>query len=409
MSPDFISFAVAAAGEALGDAGLLLVPPGAAPGVGALTAAYDTARFGVTMGTGIGGIEEIGSTAAGLLPPLLASPSSSPTSFPPLPDAGLRRVSPFFVPRVLVNMAAGNVSIRFGLRGPNHAASTACASGAHAIGDAFRLIKHGDADAMVAGGTESCIAPISLAGFSRAKALASRNNAAPGEASRPFDAGRDGFILGEGAGVLVLEELESARRRGARIYAEVRGYGLSGDAHHVTAPAESGDGAYRCMLAALQEGGLRPADVGYVNAHATGTPLGDGIEAAAIGRLFAAEGDGGEAGGAAGAQPLPQEEQEQQRVVVPRRRPLVSSTKGAVGHLLGAAGSVEAVFTALVVHTGDVPGTRTLANPDPALPTGTCDFPTDAVRGAGVRAALSNSFGFGGTNCSLLFAEAPKA
>jgi 3-oxoacyl-[acyl-carrier-protein] synthase II len=382
MSPDYIAFAVAAAGEALADAGLVAAggkAGGGGEGAGALDAAplgpYSRTRVGVAIGTGIGGIEEIGATAA------LAADASG---------GGLRRVSPFFVPRILVNMAAGNVSIAWGLAGPNTAASTACATGAHAIGDAFRLIQHGDADAMVAGGAEACIGPLALAGFSRAKALATRYNDHPAAASRPFDAGRDGFILGEGAGVVVLEEAEAAAARGARVYAEVRGYGLAGDAWHITSPRPDGSGALRCMAAALAEGGLQAHHVDYVNAHATSTPVGDGVEAAGLASLFR---EGRAAGGGGG-------------------RVAVSSTKGAIGHLLGAAGAVEAVFSILAVHTGWVPPTLNLTHPDAALPTGVCDFPAAPAAGGGtargvIRAALSNSFGFGGTNASLLFAAPP--
>jgi 3-oxoacyl-[acyl-carrier-protein] synthase II len=507
QSSDYIAFALAAAYEALRDARLLHPDGAGGPGANGggsgefpaqsarlrTDVALNLDRFGVALGSGIGGINEIAETAellAGPPPPpqqpagaaAAASPrrsssSSSGAAASPPSEAGYRRMSPFFVPRILCNMAAGHVSIRYGLRGPNHAASTACATGAHAIGDAFRFIKHGDAEVMLAGGTEACISPIAIAGFAKARALATRYNATPGAASRPFDAGRDGFVLGEGSGVLVLEELEHALARGAPIYAEVRGYGACGDANHITAPAEDGNGALRCMQAALAEGGLSPWHVGYVNAHATSTPLGDQIEGHGIGRLFGSaktaarlgrglpagpqQGAGSDAAGGSGRSAAPvlgagREEHQPRNSSsssgsgsghgsAPSCKVAVSSTKGAIGHLLGAAGAVEAIFAVLAVARDAVPPTANLEQPDPELPDDVCDFVTTAAPGsedaanaprnaasspqdiastAGsacaasdhtadvpphlrrrVRAALSNSFGFGGTNSSLLFAE----
>lgn len=394
QSPDYISFAIAAAAEALGDAGLLEQSAAHAPSTAtpaSIKGPYSSERIGVAIGTGIGGIDETGATAVAL-----AGGAA----------AGQRKVSPFFVPRILVNMAAGNVSIKFGLQGPNHAVSTACATGANAIGDAFRMIKYGDAECMVAGGTEGCVNPIAIAGFSRAKALATRYNDDPGHASRPFDADRDGFVLGEGAGIVVLEEMQSAIQRGARIYGEVRGYGMAGDANHITAPREDGSGAYRCMVAALAEGGLIASDIDYINAHATSTPLGDNIEALGIGRLL---------GSRMARQRLPASSAlgEDVTTVRPARRSrvAVSSTKGAIGHLLGAAGSVEAIYSLLAINRGQTPPTLNLLKPDAALPIDTCDFLSASNVGSSsklsVRAAISNSFGFGGTNCSLLFSAPP--
>lgn len=284
-----------------------------------------------------------------------------------------RRVSPYFIPHVLSNMASGLVSIEHGLWGPNHSVATACASGAHCIGDAFRMIGHGEADVMVAGGAEACIDVLSITGFSRMKALASGHNDSPSLASRPFDKDRSGFVLGEGAGVLVLEELRHAESRGATVLAEVVGYGRSGDAHHMTQPSKDGKGAVRCMAAALSDGGLGAEDVGYVNAHATSTPLGDRIEQEAISSLFGAG-------------------------------PHVSSTKGAVGHLLGAAGAVEAVFTVLSLRSKFLPPNVNFGETEKALRGRAKLVGAEGLRADGLEVAMTNSFGFGGTNSSLVFA-----
>ena len=338
---DFILYAMAAADEAVADSGW----------------APDTdearERTGVMIGSGIGGLSTIADTAL------------------QLERDGPRKISPFFVPSALINLTSGQVSIRYGFKGPNHSVVTACATGAHAIGDAARLIKYGDADVMVAGGAEAAVCRIGLAGFAAARALSSGFNDDPVSASRPYDSGRDGFVLGEGAGVVVLEEYEHAVARGAKIYAEVAGYGLTGDAYHITAPAENGDGGFRAMRAALKDAGLTPGDIQYINAHGTSTPLGDEIELRAIERLF-----GDHAGGLT-----------------------VSSTKSAIGHLLGAAGAVEAIFTALAIRHGVVPPTLNLENPSVET---RIDLVPKVAKQMPIQAALSNSFGFGGTNAALV-------
>jgi 3-oxoacyl-[acyl-carrier-protein] synthase II len=339
---DFIIFAMAAATQALDDAGWH-------------PSAYDDQiTTGVLIGSGIGGVEGIAETA------LL------------LRDRGPRRVSPFFIPGRLINLASGYVSIAHSLKGPNHAVVTACSTGAHAIGDAGRLIALGDADVMLAGGTESPINRISLAGFAACRALSTGFNDTPQRASRPYDRDRDGFVMGEGAGAVVLEEYEHAQRRGARIYGELIGYGLSGDAYHITAPAEDGDGAFRCMSAAIRRAGISAADIDYINAHGTSTPLGDEIELKAVERLV-----GNAAANIA-----------------------MSSTKSSIGHLLGAAGTVEAIFCLLTMRDGVMPPTLNLDNPSIAT---ALDLVPHKAQQRPVEIALSNSFGFGGTNASLIF------
>jgi 3-oxoacyl-[acyl-carrier-protein] synthase II len=339
---DFIIFAMAAAAQALNDAGWH-------------PREYeDQITSGVLIGSGIGGVEGIAETALVLR------------------DRGPRRVSPFFIPGRLINLASGYVSIAHSLKGPNHAVVTACSTGAHAIGDAGRLIALGDADVMLAGGTESPVNRISLAGFAACRALSTGFNDTPERASRPYDRDRDGFVMGEGAGAVVLEEYEHAQRRGARIYGELIGYGLSGDAYHITAPAEDGDGAFRCMSAAIRRAGISPADIDYINAHGTSTPLGDEIELKAVERLV-----GNAAANIA-----------------------MSSTKSSIGHLLGAAGAVEAIFCLLAIRDGVVPPTLNLDNPSVAT---SIDLVPHTARARAVEVALSNSFGFGGTNASLIF------
>ena len=315
-------------------------------------------RTGVMIGSGIGGLESIANGA------LL------------LHQRGPRRLSPHFIPSALINLASGHVSIRFGFKGPNHSVVTACSTGAHAIGDATRLIQHGDADVMVAGGAEAAVCRLGVAGFAASRALSTHFNDTPARASRPWDRDRDGFVMGEGSGALVLEDFDHARKRGARLYAEVVGYGLSGDAHHITAPPEDGNGGFRAMRGALRDAGKNPEDIDYINAHGTSTPVGDEIELGAVKRLF---------GNAVGKLSM-------------------SSTKSSIGHLLGAAGSVEAIFSILAIVDGVVPPTLNLDNPSPGCDI---DLVPHQAKQRRVRAVLSNSFGFGGTNASLVFAQAP--
>ena len=339
---DFITYAVAAADEALADSGW--------------KPETDEERWatGVLIGSGIGGLKGIEDAAIVLA------------------EKGPRRISPFFIPGRLINLASGHVSIRHGLKGPNHAVVTACSTGAHAIGDAARLIALGDADVMVAGGTESPISRLGVAGFVACRALSTNFNDEPTRASRPYDKQRDGFVMGEGAGVVVLEELEHAVARGAKIYGEVVGYGLSGDAYHITAPSMDGDGAYRCMQMALKRAGIQPSEIDYINAHGTSTPLGDEIELGAVTRLV---------GNAAG-------------------KITMSSTKSAIGHLLGAAGAVETIFSLLAMRDNIAPPTLNLE--DPSVETALDLVPLKA-KPMQIDVALSNSFGFGGTNASLVF------
>ena len=313
---------------------------------------------GVMIGSGIGGLQTIYETS------LLVAAGKA------------RRLSPFFIPSALINLASGHVSIKYGFKGPNHSVVTACATGVHALGDAARLIAFGDADVMVAGGAEAAVSEIGMAGFCAARALSTAYNDTPPLASRPWDEGRDGFVMGEGAGVLVLEELEHAKRRGAKIYAEVIGYGMSGDAHHITAPSEDGDGAYRAMRAALRSARITPEEVQYVNAHGTSTPLGDDLELGAVERLW-----GDAAKGLA-----------------------MSSTKSAIGHLLGAAGAVEGIFSILAIRDRVAPPTLNLEKPSRESPI---DRVAKVAQERPILVALSNSFGFGGTNASIVFRAAP--
>src|ERR1700730_13569763 len=339
---DFIIFAMGAATQALGDAHWR-------------PSTYeDQIQTGVMIGSGIGGLTGIAETAI------------------VLKERGPRRVSPFFIPGRLINLASGYVSIAHGLKGPNHAVVTACSTGAHAIGDAGRMIALGDADVMLAGGTESPLHRLSLAGFCACKALSTSFNDTPEKASRPYDKDRDGFVMGEGAGVVVLEEFEHAKARGAKIYAELIGYGLSGDAHHITAPAPDGDGAQRCMAMAIKRAGIAPAEIDYINAHGTSTPMGDEIELNAVQRIV---------GNAAG-------------------RISMSSTKSATGHLLGAAGAVEAIFSVLAIRDQIIPPTINLDNPSVETPI---DLVPHNPRKREINTVLSNSFGFGGPNASLVF------
>jgi 3-oxoacyl-[acyl-carrier-protein] synthase II len=340
----FIVFAMCAARQAIEDSGWK-------------PASYeDQITTGVMIGSGIGGVGGIAETSLVLA------------------DKGPRRVSPFFIPGHIINLASGYVSIEHGLKGPNHAVATACSTGAHAIGDSARLIALGDADVMVAGGTESPINRLSIAGFAACRALSTAFNDDPPKASRPYDKRRDGFVMGEGAGVMVLEEYEHAKARGATIYAELVGYGLSGDAYHITAPSEDGDGAYRCMSAALKRARISPAEIDYINAHGTST-MADGIELGAVERVL---------GNAAG-------------------KVSMSSTKSCIGHLLGAAGAVEAIFSVLAIRDGVAPPTINLDNPSVETPI---DLVPHKARRRDIDVVLSNSFGFGGTNASLVFRRA---
>jgi 3-oxoacyl-[acyl-carrier-protein] synthase II len=318
----------------------------------------DRCVTGVMIGSGIGGLETIYDASV-----LINSGKA-------------RRLSPFFIPSALINLASGHLSIKYGFRGPNHAVVTACASGVHAIGDASRLIMWGDADVMVAGGAEATVCELGIAGFCASRALSTAFNDRPQAASRPWDKDRDGFVMGEGAGVLVLEEYEHALRRGAKIYGEIAGYGMSGDGYHITAPAEGHEGAYRSMRAAMKNGGVRPEDIQYVNAHGTSTPLGDDLELEAVERLF-----GDAAHGLA-----------------------MSSTKSATGHLLGAAGAIEAIFSILAIRDGIAPPTLNLDEPSR---DSVIDRVAHHAQERKIRMALSNSFGFGGTNASVIFRSAP--
>jgi len=339
---EFITYAMCAATQAIEDSGW---KP---------TSYEDRIRTGVMIGSGIGGLEGIAETSIVLR------------------EKGPRRVSPFFIPGRLINLASGYVSITHGLKGPNHAVVTACSTGAHAIGDAARLIMWDDADVMLAGGTESPVVRISLAGFAACRALSTGFNDDPTRASRPYDKARDGFVIGEGAGVVVLEEYEHAKRRGAKIYAEVIGYGLTGDAYHITAPAEDGDGAFRCMIMALKRAGIPAAEIDYINAHGTSTPLGDEIELNAVQRVV---------GNAAA-------------------KIAMSSTKSSIGHLLGAAGAVEAIFSVLAIRDDVAPPTINLDNPSVET---AIDLVPHKAKKREINTVLSNSFGFGGTNASLVF------
>ncbi len=336
----FVQYAVAASEEAIRDSKIK-------------EAGYDPLKIGVIIGTGIGGLRDIEKEHSVIL------------------KKGARRVSPFFIPYGISNMGAGYVAIRHGFKGPNYCVVSACATGNHAIGDAFRMIQAGDIDAAIAGGTEAAITPLGVAGFAVMRALSTCNDE-PQKASRPFDKDRDGFVMGEGAGIVVLEEYEHAKARGAKIYAELVGYGATDDAYHITAPHECGEGAYECMKLALEDAGLNPDEVDYINAHGTSTPLNDKVETLAIKQLFKEH----------------------------AYKLKISSNKSMVGHLLGAAGAVEAVASVKTIETGVIPPTINLENPDPE-----CDLdyvPNEAVE-ADVRVVLSNSFGFGGTNACLIF------
>ncbi len=339
---DFIIYAIAAATQAIADSGWKPQTE------------EEKERTGVMIGSGIGGLSEIERTVL------------------EMKEKGPRRVSPFFIPSCLINLASGHVSIMNGFKGPNHAVVTACSTGAHALGDAGRLIQFGDADVMVAGGAEAAVCRMGIAGFAAARALSNGYNDTPEKASRPWDKGRDGFVMGEGAGIVVLEEYEHAKRRGAKIYAELVGYGLSGDAYHITAPMADGNGGYRSMQMALKRAGLNTSDIDYINAHGTSTPLGDEIELGAVKRLFGQD----------------------------AYKLSMSSTKSSIGHLLGAAGSVEAIFSVLAIRDQIAPPTLNLENPSDGCDI---DLVPQTPKKREIRNVLSNSFGFGGTNASLVF------
>ena len=341
---EFIHFAMGAADEAIKQSGI------------DLTTEEKRVRAGVMIGSGIGGLQAIEETVL------------------MMKERGPSRVSPFFIPACLINLTSGQVSIKHGLKGPNHSVVTACSTGAHAIGDAAKIIARGDADVMVAGSAESAVCRIGIAGFAAARALGTMYNETPTKASRPWDQGRDGFVMGEGAGIVVLEEYEHAKARGAKIYAEFGGYGLTGDAYHITSPSEDGDGGFRSMQMALNDAGLKPSDIGYINAHGTSTPKGDEIEAGSVRRLFGTT------------------------------NVSMSSTKSAIGHLLGGAGSVEAIFAVLAMVHGVLPPTLNLENPSESVQG--MDLVALKAKEKKVTAVLSNSFGFGGTNASLVFKAA---
>ena len=341
----FMHHGMVAAAQALADSGF--VPD----------TEEEKCRAGVMIGSGIGGLQTIYETSV------------------MVHEGRSKRVSPFFIPAALINLISGQVSIKYGLKGPNHSAVTACATGVHAIGDAARLVAYGDADVMVAGGAEAAVNSLGIAGFCAARALSTAFNDRPTEASRPWDKDRDGFVMGEGAGVVVLEEYEHAKARRAKIYAEIGGYGMSGDAHHITAPAEHHDGAFRAMKAAFKNGGLAPADVGYINAHGTSTPLGDDLELEAVENMFGEH----------------------------AKKVAMSSTKSAIGHLLGAAGAVETIFSILAIRDNVVPPTLNLHEPSRASVVNRVPLTAQERK---IDVALSNSFGFGGTNASILFKRA---
>jgi len=338
---DFILYGMAAVDEAVRDADWMPQDE------------HERERTGVIIGSGIGGLSTIADTAV------------------ELHEKGPRRVSPFFIPSALINLASGQASIRYGFKGPNHAVVTACATGAHAVGDASRLIMYGDADVMIAGGAEAAVCKIGIAGFIACRAMSTNFNDTPEKGSRPYDKDRDGFVMGEGAGALVLEEYEHAKARGAKIYAEVVGYGLAGDAYHITSPADDGDGGFRAMKAAIGHAGIDPSDIDYINAHGTSTPVGDEIELGAVERLL---------GQAAG-------------------KTAMSSTKSAIGHLLGAAGAVEAIFSVLAIRDQIAPPTINLDNPSVET---AIDLVPHKAKPMAIQYALSNSFGFGGTNASII-------